>query len=135
MNNEIKVSLNVILPGRVMLSQESADALEQLGQHKDYKGGSGYESFSMVVSEFDNKTKKVNKERITVKYRKCVPATQSINLNVEAYQAMTSSIEVPYWTTSKKWGAMKPKERLEAHLQRICEGLGGLSYSYKVLDN
>lgn len=131
---EVKITMNIILPGRVMLSQESADSLEQLGQHKDSKGVSGYESFSMVVSEYDKKTKNTSKERINVKVRKCIPAAQSINLNVEAYQAMTSTNEVPYWTTEKKWKALKPKERLEAHLQRICEGLGGLSYSYKVLE-
>lgn len=117
-----------------MLSQESADSLEQLGQHKDYKGVSGYESITIAVSDFDKKTKKTTTERIHVKVRKCIPAAQAINLNVDAYQSMTNVNEVPYWTTEKKWRALKPKERLEAHLQRICEGLGGIKYSYKVME-
>ena len=49
---EIKVSLNIKLPGRVMLSQESADSLEKLGLH-------GYSMNRMVV-EWKNKKDIIN---------------------------------------------------------------------------
>lgn len=123
MNNEIKVNLSITLPGRVMVS-------EQVAQNKP----ENYESFSMIVTDVNNKKKK-DSERITVKVRKCVPALQSINLSVDAYESMTSKMEVPSWSKIGTWAAMSEKQRLEAHLQRITEALGGLSFTYKVLDN
>ena len=44
MNNEIKVSLSVVLQGRTMLSQEAAKALEE-------QGLAGYDEFNMEVSD------------------------------------------------------------------------------------
>lgn len=123
MNNEIKVNLSITLPGRVMVS-------EQVAQNKP----ENYESFSMIVTDVNNKKKK-DSERITVKVRKCVPALQSINLSVDAYESMTSKMEVPSWSKIGTWNAMSEKQRLEAHLKRITEALGGLSFTYKVLDN
>lgn len=123
MNNEIKVNLNITLKGRVMLS-------EQVAQNKP----ENYESFSMIVTDVNNRKKK-DSERITVKVRKCVPALQSINLSVDAYESMISKMEVPSWSKIGTWTAMSEKQRLEAHLKRITEALGGLSFTYKVLDN
>ena len=42
--------------------------------------------------------------------------------------------EVPYFTNEHKWKSLSKKNRLEAHFQRICESLGGISYSYEILD-
>ena len=123
MNNEVKVNLSITLPGRVMISEQAA-------QNKP----ENYESFSMIVTNVNNKKKK-DSERITVKVRKCVPALQSINLSVDAYKAMTSKAEVPSWSKIGAWAAMSEKQRLEAHLKKITEALGGLSFTYKVLDN
>lgn len=123
MNNEVKVNLSITLPGRVMIS-------EQVAQNKP----ENYESFSMIVTDVNNKKKK-DSERITVKVRKCVPALQSINLSVDAYESMTSKMEVPSWSKIGTWTTMSEKQRLEAHLKRITEALGGLSFTYKVLDN
>lgn len=123
MNNEVKVNLSITLPGRVMIS-------EQVAQNKP----ENYESFSMIVTDVNNKKKK-DSERITVKVRKCVPALQSINLSVDAYESMTNKMEVPSWSKIGTWTAMSKKQRLETHLKRITEALGGLSFTYKVLDN
>lgn len=128
MNNEIKVSLSVTLQGSVMLSQEQAKALEE-----EKKVGTGYDTFSMRVEGKKSDGKK-DIQTITVKTRKCKPAGQSLNLSMDAYNYMTGK-EAPYFVKARDWERLTKKQRLEAHLKRICEELGGVSFSYAVLDN
>lgn len=127
MNNEIKVSLSVTLQGSVMLSQEQAKALEE------EKVGTGYDAFSMRV-EGKNGDGKKDAKTITVKTRKCKPAGQSLNLSMDAYEYMTGK-EAPYFVKPRDWERLTKKQRLEAHLKRIVEGLGGVSFTYAILDN
>lgn len=126
MNNEIKVSLSVTLQGSVILSQEQAKALEK------EKVGTGYDTFNMRVESL--KDGKKDAETITVKTRKCKPAGQSLNLSMDAYDYMTGK-EAPYFMKAKDWEKLTKKQRLEAHLKRIVEELGGVSFTYAVLDN
>lgn len=126
MNNEIKVSLSVTLQGSVMLSQEQAKALEK------EKAGTGYDTFNMRVKGLGNGRKDAG--TITVKTRKCKPAGQSLNLSMDAYDCMTGK-EAPYFVKARDWERLTRKQRLEAHLKRICEGLGGVGFTYAVLDN
>ena len=126
MNNEIKVSLSITLPCNVILSQEQAKALEE------EKVGTGYDAFSMRVEGL--KSGKKDAETITVKTRKCKPAGQSLNLSVDAYNYMIGE-EAPYFVKPKDWERLTKKQRLEAHLRRIVEGLGGVSFTYAILDN
>lgn len=126
MNNEIKVSLSVTLQGGVMLSQEQAKALEE------EKVGTGYDAFSMRVEGL--KKGKKDTETITVKTRKCKPAGQSLNLSMDAYEYMIGE-EAPYFVKPRDWERLTKKQRLEAHLKRIVEGLGGVSFTYAILDN
>lgn len=126
MNNEIKVSLSVTLQGSVMLSQEQAKALEE------EKVGTGYDTFNMRVE--DLKDGKKDAKTITVKTRKCKPAGQSLNLSMDAYDYMTGK-EAPYFVKARDWKRLTKKQRLEAHLKRIVEELGGVSFTYAVLDN
>lgn len=126
MNNEIKVSLSVTLQGSVMLSQEQAKALEK------EKVGTGYDTFSMRVEGL--KDGKKDAETITVKTRKSKPAGQSLNLSMDAYDYMVGK-EAPYFVKARDWERLTKKQRLEAHLKRICEELGGVSFTYAVLDN
>lgn len=127
MNNEIKVSLSVTLQGSVMLSQEQAKALEK------EKEGTGYDTFNMRVEGKKSDGKK-DVQTITVKTRKCKPAGQSLNLSMDAYNYMVSS-EAPYFIKPRDWERLTEKQRLEAHLKRIVEELGGVSFTYAVLDN
>lgn len=126
MNNEIKVSLSVTLQGSVMLSQEQAKALEE------EKVGTGYDAFSMRVEGL--KKGKKDTGTITVKTRKCKPAGQSLNLSMDAYEYMIGE-EAPYFVKPRDWERLTKKQRLEAHLKRIVEGLGGVSFTYAILDN
>lgn len=126
MNNEIKVSLSIILQGGVMYSQEQAKALEK------EKVGTGYDSFSMRVEGLKNGKK--DAETITVKTRKCKSAGQSLNLSMDAYEYMIGK-EAPYFVKPRDWERLTKKQRLEAHLKRIVEELGGVSFTYTILDN
>lgn len=127
MNNEIKVSLSVTLQGSVMLSQEQAKALEK------EKVGTGYDTFNMRVEGKKSDGKK-DVQTITVKTRKSKPASQSLNLRMDAYNYMVSN-EAPYFVKPRDWERLTKKQRLEAHLKRIVEELGGVSFTYAVLDN
>ena len=127
MNNEIKVSLSVTLQGSVMYSQEQAKALEE------EKVGTGYDTFNMRVEGKKSDGKK-DVQTITVKTRKNKPASQSLNLSMDAYDYMTGK-EAPYFVKAKDWERLTKKQRLEAHLKRIVEELGGVSFTYAVLDN
>ncbi|WCF58686.1 hypothetical protein PhiCrAssBcn17_84 [Bacteroides phage PhiCrAssBcn17] len=124
--NEIKVSLSIVLQGSTMYSQEQAKALEE------EKVGTGYDTFSMRVEGL--KDGKKNTETITVKTRKCKPAGQSLNLSMDAYEYMIGK-EASHFVKARVWERLTKKQRLEAHLKRIVEGLGGVSFTYAVLDN
>lgn len=127
MNNEIKVSLSVTLQGSVMYSQEQAKALEE------EKVGTGYDTFNMRVEEVKKNGKKDIKI-LNVKTRKYKPAGQSLNLSMDAYEYMIGK-EAPYFVKARDWERLTKKQRLEAHLKRIVEELGGVSFTYAVLDN
>lgn len=127
MNNEIKVSLSVTLQGGVMLSQEQAKALEK------EKEGTGYDTFNVRVEDKKSDGEK-DVQTITVKTRKNKPASQSLNLSMDAYDYMTGK-EAPYFVKARDWERLTKKQRLEAHLKRIVEELGGVSFTYTVLDN
>ena len=121
---EIKISVSIVLQGRTILSQEAAKALEE-------QGLAGYDEFNMRVSD----AKGQNREVIHVKTRKSAPASQSLNISKDGYDAMTDKETVPYWSKEGAWKSMNAKMRLEAHLRRICEGLGGTSYTYQVFED
>ena len=89
------------------------------------------EKHSMRVAN----TNGTNPEIITFHTRKCKPATQSLNMSKEAYEYMIDKDSCPSWSKPGKWAAMSEKERLEAHLQRTVEYLGGISYTYQVFED
>lgn len=131
--SEIKVSVSITLPGSVMFTQAEAEQLEK------EKTGTGFDTKSMVVEDkvWDKKLKKqvTKSERITFKCRKCRPAPMTISLSKEAYEYMRSAESVLSPFKHHQWKGLKPDARLELHIKRLCEALGGLSYTYKVLDD
>lgn len=123
--NEIKVSVSIILRGSILLTQEEAETLEK-EQPK-----SGFEEHTQIVENPNGKDRQV----IHYQTRKCRPASQSVKLCKEAYLNMIDKSVCPEWIKIRKWAAMSKKERLEAHLQRLTEYLGGTSYNYKVFED
>ena len=144
MNNEIKVSLNITLPGRVMLSKdECLKTTQKEIIKKNNKTGKSYKKIITEVvedlSKMDKSTLCVsengfNKETITIYTRKCKPATQSINLCKDTYDYMISK-ECPEWCKVSIWNQMGKKAKLEAHLKKIAEHLGGKLESYQIFED
>lgn len=117
MNNTVKVNLSITLPGSVMLSQQAAENTPN-----------SFDEFKVEVSG----PKGEDIEVLTVQTRKCAPASQSLNISKDAYDAMIDKELYPYWCKAGTWAGMNDRMRLEAHLKRIAEGLGGTSFTYQV---
>lgn len=142
---EIKVSLNVALPGRTMFSKEECLKTIQKEVTKKSKSGKIYKKTIEVQVEdwdkCDSNTLKVTdsqskkSEVITFHTRRSKPATQTINIRKEAYDYMTDANECPSWVKPFVWKKMNKTKRLESHLQRTVEHLGGTSYTYRVYED
>ena len=143
--SEIKLSLSIELQGSTMLSKEECLKTTHKVIEKKTKTGKIYkktievevedwdkmEKHSMRVADTDGS----NPEIITFHTRKCKPAMQSLNMSKEAYEYMTDKDSCPSWSKHSKWATMSKKERLESHLQRTVEHLGGISYTYQVFED
>lgn len=127
--SEVKLSLSIKLPGRVMLSQEGAKALEE-------QGLAGFTKHSMTIEMHKRMGKKikVDREIIHFKTRNTVPAVQNINISKDAYIYMTGK-ECPSFIRPKDWSRMSKVKRLEAHLNEIAESRGGTVMHYHVFED
>lgn len=142
---EIKLSLSIELQGRTMFSKEKCLKTIHKVIEKKTKAGKIYKkTIKVKVEDWDKMERHTmrvtdkndtNPEIITFYTRKCKPATQSLNINKEAYKYMIDKDSCPSWSKPKKWAAMSKKERLEFHLQRIAEHFGGTSYTYQVFED
>lgn len=140
--SEIKLSLSIELQGSTMFSKEECLKTTQKVIERKTKSGKVFKKTIYVQTEdLDKMTKGSvritdengkNPEIITFYTRKCKPATQTINMNKEAYEYMISKDSCPPCFKPREWSAMNKKERLEAHLKRIVEHLGGTLYSYQI---
>lgn len=142
--NEIKLNLSIELPGSTMLSKEECLKTTRKVIEKKTKAGKVYKkTIEVKVEDWDKMEKHSMRvaningspEIITFHTRKCKPATQSLNMSKEAYEYMINEDSCPSWSKPGKWAAMSEKERLEAHLQRTVEYLGGISYTYQVFED
>lgn len=143
--NEIKLNLSIELLGSTMLSKEECLKTTRKVIEKKTKAGKIYKkTIEVKVEDWDKMEKHsmrvaningTNPEIITFHTRKCKPATQSLNMSKEAYEYMINEDSCPSWSKPSKWAAMSEKERLEAHLQRTVEYLGGISYTYQVFED
>lgn len=124
--NEIKVSVSIVLPGSILFTQEEAETLEKEQSSK------GFEKHTQVV---ENPNNRKDKQTIHYQTRKCRTACQSIKIYKESYLYMTGKSSCPEWEKINKWSGMSKKERLESHLQRLTEHLGGISFTYKVFED
>ena len=142
--SEIKVNLRIVLPGRTLLSKEEClKTTQKTIECKTKKGKSYKKTISVQVEDWGKMHKHTMKvsegkghkpEDITFYTRKSKPALQVLNISKEAYVYMIGN-ECPYWIKPKKWETMNRKEKLESHLQRIVEHLGGTSFTYQVLED
>jgi hypothetical protein len=143
--SEIKLSLSIELQGSTMFSKEECLKTTHKVIEKKTKAGKIYKkTIKVKVEDWDKMEKHsmrvtdeggINPEIITFHTRKCKPAAQSLNMGKEAYEYMIDKDSCPSWLKPSKWAAMSKKERLEAHLQRTVEYLGGTSYTYQVFED
>lgn len=82
----------------------------------------------------EDKDKIVRKGVRRINNVESVPCRKSIKLVKEAYDYMISN-EVPEWYYKKDWKRLTAKEKLELHLQRICDHNGGKTFTYNILEN
>ena len=138
--NEIKVNLSIVLRGSTMFSKE--ECLKTTQETITNKNGKK-RTVVKTVEDWDKMEKHTMRvegvntkpEIIVFHTRKCRPATQSINMNKDAYEEMTNKSICPAWVKPSKWNMMSKKERLESHLQKITEHLGGVSFTYQVFED
>lgn len=142
---DIKLNLSIELPGSTILSKEECLKPTRKVIEKKTRAGKIYKkTIEVKVEDWEKMEKRsmrvaningTNPEIITFHTRKCKPATQSLNMSKEAYEYMIDKDSCPSWSKPGKWTAMSEKERLEAHLQRTVEYLGGISYTYQVFED
>lgn len=126
MNNLIKISLTINLEGSTLVRKSEPEVIKytvtakEADPSKKWRGKDGLK----VVSKGAHKHYPLEAKS----------ASQHINMTEEAYKYMISS-ECPYWSKPKVWNNLGEKERLEAHLQRTAESLGGKSYSYVIFED
>ena len=124
MSNITKISLTINLEGSTLVRKSEPEVIKYTVTTKDtepskkWRGKDGLK----IVSKGAHKHYPLEAK----------PASQHINMTEEAYKYMTSN-ECPYWSKPKVWNNLSEKERLEAHLQRVCESLNGKSFTYEVL--
>lgn len=133
---DIKVRLNILVPGAVMYSEQSCSkndkgkkvVLEEMTEP-------GHVSFLTKNAEG-----KMVRQRIDFRTRKCIPARQVLNMSTDAYEYMISK-SVPEWfrvpTGNAKaiWEKMSETERLEKHLERTAAHFQGTVENYQVIDD
>ena len=126
-----------MLPGATMWSKE--ECLKTTQEVIKLKNGRK-KTITKVVEDWDkmdshsfkvSESGKAKPETIVFHTRKCKTATQSLNMNKDAYEYMTRG-ECPSFAKPKDWARMSKKQRLEAHLNNTVEQLGGISYTYQV---
>lgn len=108
--DDIKVSVDFILQGRIQLTQEEAKSLEKENI------GSGFNKESLT---FCNPTSK-QKETIRFSTRKQKTIIQTLNITKGSYKYLTSKESCPNSTTMFIWGKMNAKQRLTEHFKLLA---------------
>ena len=124
MNYSPKISLTIELEGSTLVRKSEPEIIKYSVTKRDFEPNKKWKSKDCL--------KVVRKGAFKHYPLIAKPTNQHINISVEAYKYMTSN-ECPYWAKPKVWAMMSEPQRLEAHLQRICEHVGGKSFTYEVL--
>ena len=123
MNNQIKILLNI--------QGMRGGTLRPLGKKKV--------SWSICKKDLDKNykgkdaLKPISRGTTSINDFEEIPCQHNLKLTQDAYEYMTS-VEQPYWFKGP-WKLMSKKQRLETHLQRICEDKGGTAYTYVILED
>lgn len=126
---EPKLSLILILPGRVMVSQQVAENKPEFTEEHE-----------VVFRNYKRKNKKP--EVLAFKTRKSIPVRQVLNMSQEAYKAMLETSTNPKYdkvvSRSKGklirvWDTMSEDARIRKHCELIAHDMGAIDFNFNVL--
>lgn len=161
---DIKVNLIMVLPGRIMLSEQEClrkvrKPLMGKGKNSDKKiiDRKGREVWVTVKEPDPEKCQRTviefperNGDCITVYTRGARSATKSLNISTQAYRhfigreypegfkppkGFKPNFKLKRPATEQAWLGMNETERLEWHLRNICASMGGTLLSYNVFED
>ena len=130
---EPKLSLILVLPGSIMISQQVAENKpeELTEEHK------------MLFKSYKSKKDK-SPEVITFRTRKSIPARQVLKMSQEAYKAMLEESTSPKYDKViakvkgkliRVWDTMSEDARIKKHCELIAKDMGAIDFSYNILDD
>jgi hypothetical protein len=131
---EPKMSLIMILPGRIMVSQQVAEN----------KPKEATELNTLKFKSFNKKAKKFVNEVITFRTRKSIPARQVLQMSKEAYKAMLEEPTSPKYSKVvakvkgkliRVWDTMSEDARIRKHCELIAHDIGAIDFDYTVFDD
>ena len=137
--NDIKLRLNLCVPGAQMLSRQEC--------LKNPKESYNTEKMTLVYTVGKGKNTKKKKEILTIRTRKSRVVKQNINITTEAYYHMINASEPPTakyaravgykhdGTPISLWSTMSIDKRLKVHLDLMAEHFNASKYSYEILDD
>lgn len=130
---EPKLSLILVLPGSIMISQQVAENKpeELTEEHK------------VLFKSYKSKKDKSPKI-ITFRTRKSIPAKQVLKMSQEAYKAMLEESTSPKYDKViakvkgkliRVWDTMSEDARIKKHCELIAHDMGAIDFSYNILDD
>ena len=128
---EPKLSLILVLPGSIMVSQQAAENKpeELTEEHKMF--------FKSHKSKRDKEP-----DVITFRTRKSIPAKQVLKMSQEAYEAMLEESTSPKYNKVvakskgkliRVWDTMSEDARIRKHCELIAHDMGAIDFSFNVL--
>lgn len=120
--NDIKVSVDFALQGRVQLTQEEAVTLEKENV------GTGFNKESLTY--YNPAIKK--KETINYSTLKHKSIQQTLNITKGSYKYLISKESCPTGVTMFIWGKLNAKERLKKHFELIAQDLNATLKGFTV---
>ena len=130
---EPKLSLTLVLPGSIMVSQQVAEN----------KPGELTEEHKVLFKSYKSKKDK-SPEVITFRTRKSIPAKQVLKMTQEAYEAMLEESTSPKYNKViakikgkliRVWDTMSEDARIKKHCELIAHDMGAIDFSYNILDD
>lgn len=130
---EPKLSLTLVLPGSIMVSQQAAE-----NKPKELT-----EECKMFFKSSKSKKNK-SSEVITFRVRKSIPAKQVLKMSKEAYEAMLEEPTNPKYNKVvakvkgkliRVWDTMSEDARIKKHCELIAHDRDAIDFSYHVLED
>lgn len=123
MNNNIKILLTINLEGGSLIRQAEEDfTFTCKKKNLTFKKLSPKEGEKLITVKFKHRP-------LIVKQ-----ASKKIKITQEAYDNFIST-KCPEFFKIKDWKKLKENERLNIHLNRICQHNNGINFSYELLND